>query len=754
MKWFKHGQLAQTSPREDPCILDEIPVALATSAEAENWLQIAQPQRQHPLSRAAAAVLRPFDHLCNHVYGSRLNPLYQSGALAIFLFAVVIVTGVYLLFFYRVAAPYESVLRLHQQPWTGRWLRALHRYASDAAMVAVFFHVLRMIAHGRTWGPRVVAWISGLVLTGVLLLSGWTGQVLVWDAQAQLLAIEGARLADLLPIFSEPVGRSFISNAALSRSFFFLNLFLHVALPLGAVVMLWIHVSRLARPRLFPPRGLALGILTALTLFAIIWPPYMLDKADLLRLPTRFAIDWFFCFWLPVVRAFSLPGHGAFVLLSLVLLTVPWWLRPQRQQRPQPSHDNVELCQGCDQCWQDCPFEAIRMLPRQPPSGRASERVAIVDATLCVACGICAGSCAPMAIGPPQRTGRVQLQALRGWSITPSELAGKAVVLACSYNELSRDPQLARRADIVLQPMNCSGALHTSVIEQLLRLGAKGVCVVSCPSRNCVNREGPKWLFERVYNDREAELSSRVDRNRVQLLHGGVGERRLLMQALEVFCHRIDRQAEPRSAVAISPDAPQRPVAQRLLVQARQFIPRLLVTAIFLILLAVGNRTPVGHPSNDGVLRLAWRLSGANMTSCREVTPAELATKPVHMRQARECLEQPLSYHLELTLNGETRLNQTVTPAGARGDRPLYVQQDLRLVAGAYTMAVDFRPLLPAAEELPGTSDTSPEQQEAPSHQPQPLTLHARVDIVPDRVTLIDYDAQAQQLVIVQQHKR
>jgi ferredoxin len=689
------------------------------------------------------AVLRPLDRLFDWVYGSRLNPLYQSGALAIFFLVVAVVTGVYLLFFYKVSAPYESVTRIHQQLLTGRWIRALHRYASDAAMIAIFFHVLRMIAQGRTWGPRVMAWVSGLLLTGVILLSGWTGQVMVWDAQAQLIATEGGKLLDLFPIFSEPVGRAFVSNDALPQSFFFLNLFVHISLPLGAALLLWIHVARVARPRMFPPKALAWGMLVVLLIFALLWPPSMLAKADLLRIPTTFAIDWFFCFWLPIARYLPASGHLVFWLcLGIGLGSVAWWLRPRRQDRPEPSYDNIDLCQGCDQCWQDCPFEAIRMVPRPEPRGRASERVAIVDATLCVSCGLCAGSCAPMAIGPPIRTGRMQLQAIQTWFPAQPSASGKIVVLVCGYNDLSHDASFHHRDDIVFLPTACSGSLHTSVIEQLLRYGVTGVCIITCPLRNCSHREGPKWLFERVYNDREAELPRRVDRAKICVLNGATGERQVVLQALDAFCARVSLAASA-TCTPIRSQPQAAPHRSSVLLHVRTFLPRLVVTVLFLVLLSAGNRTPVGQAGSDGVLRLAWRLSGAKIESCRDVTPEELATKPLHMRQPRACTVQPVSYRLLLTIGGETRLNHTVAPAGARGDRPLYVQQDVGLTAGSYLIDVDFTPILPDTTKPDATGDAQPSQL-------RHLTLHTRVTIAPDQITLIAYDEQTETLVVVE----
>ena len=53
-------------------------------------------------------------------------------------------------------------------------------------------------------------------------------------------------------------------------------------------------------------------------------------------------------------------------------------------------------------CSFDCPYGAIDMI-RIP---ERDHEVARVDPTVCVSCGICAGSCAPMAVGPPERRGR------------------------------------------------------------------------------------------------------------------------------------------------------------------------------------------------------------------------------------------------------------------------------------------------------------------------------------------------------------
>ena len=476
----------------------------------------------------AVGLLRWADRWANRLYGARWNPLYASGAVAVGLLAVLLITGLYLLLFYRIGAPYASVARITADPWLGRWIRGLHRYASDAAVVAVAVHAFRMFAQGRSWGPRALAWVSGLVLLFVLFVCGWTGYVMVWDVQAQLLAVEGARFLDLLPLFSEPIGRSFVGERPLPAAFFFLNLFLHIALPVGVGLILWVHVSRVARPTLLPPRGLRYGLLGLLVALAVLWPVAMAPEADLLRLPGTAPLDLFYGFWLPVTL--GLPAWGVWVggsALAASLLAVPWLARPKPSRRPPPSVVDERLCTGCEQCYEDCPYDAIAMIPR-PGAGDAGESggarsalVARVDPSLCVSCGICAGSCAPMGVGPAGRTGRDQLAAVRAFVERERPGAGEVVVIGCDRSAVGRS---AAVDGAPVFGVTCAGNVHTSVVEYLVRSGAGGVLVAACPERDCWNREGPKWLEARLYHDREAELQARVDRRRVRLVHRAAGE--------------------------------------------------------------------------------------------------------------------------------------------------------------------------------------------------------------------------------------
>lgn len=482
--------------------------------------------------------LSPLDYLANKVFTSRWSPLYQSGALALFFLLVVVITGVYLLLFYDVGSPHESVQAIHDQAWIGRWIRSLHRYASDAAVVAIAFHILKMVTTGRTWGKRVRAWVSGWILFFGITACGWTGFLLVWDVQAQWLALEASRIIDIIPLFSAPLQRIF-TTGELPSSFFFSILFLHVAVPLGLLALYLVHVSRVARPTHQPPRPMRLLALCGLVTISLLWPFGVEASADPTRLLGTVQIDLFFTALLPVFS--RLPAWGVWLLTivaSLSLLVgVPLATRPKR--KPEPSWVDWDLCTGCTTCYLDCPYEAISMVKRTGETvadSRRSELVAQVNPDLCVSCGICAGSCAPMGVGPPGRTGRDQLLTVKKWFMENDPKNG-LVVIAC-------DKSFAKLPEPNLYLVGCIGSLHTSVIEWLIRKGVAGVFILSCPARDCHNREGPKWANERIYENREAELQERVDRRRVRVAAFAGTESIMARIEIETFRNELEQLKE------------------------------------------------------------------------------------------------------------------------------------------------------------------------------------------------------------------
>jgi ferredoxin len=322
------------------------------------------------------------------------------------------------------------------------------------------------------------------------------------------------------------------------------NLFIHIAVPLAMGGLLWLHVSRLARPMLLPPRPLMWTIIGALTVAAIALPAALGAPASAFRLARETPTDLIAAWWLPISERLPVgAAWGLGIAFSIAIVLVPRFMRRSREGDLAPSVVDPRLCTGCNQCPQDCQWEAITMVKRE--DDRPS-LVALVNSERCVSCGICAGSCAPMGVGPPGRTGRDQLVTLRDKVMPDLKSAEHVPIVAiCCAQAPQSHAAVLRAHGARVHLVSCAGNLHTSVIERLVRSGAPGVFVAACAPRDCVNREGPKWLHERVYNEREAELKERVDKRRVglaTLAPGAMGE---ATAAFDRFAREISLLDQP-----------------------------------------------------------------------------------------------------------------------------------------------------------------------------------------------------------------
>ena len=170
----------------------------------------------HFLKRTLRRLLGGTEALLSRMYGWKWNPMHQAGTVSALMLLVLVATGLYLVMVYRVGDPAASVARIAADPWLGSWIRSLHRYATDIFVIAAVVHALKMFSQDRSWGPRTLAWISGLVLFGIGMVLAVTGFVMAWDSFGERLAREGGRLLDFLPIFSEPLSRIFAGGRSIA----------------------------------------------------------------------------------------------------------------------------------------------------------------------------------------------------------------------------------------------------------------------------------------------------------------------------------------------------------------------------------------------------------------------------------------------------------------------------------------------------------------------------------------------------------
>jgi ferredoxin/coenzyme F420-reducing hydrogenase delta subunit len=508
-----------------------------------------------PAMRAAKAGLRRvFDGLergAERLFSPALNPLSQLGAISFFLFWIVAVSGIYLFVFFDtgIVNAYSSVEWISGTHWYHAGvMRSFHRYASDLMVLSMALHLLREFSLDRYRGTRWFSWFTGIPLVWLLYVSGISGYWLVWDELAQYVAVTSAELLDVVPIFGEPLARNFLTPSHLSSRFFSLLVFMHIAVPLMLLFGMWIHIQRISRPRVNPPRLLAALVLAAL-LFVSLWKPALSQSpADLTKVPSEIGLDWFFLPLYPLAERWG--GWGLWALLlgvSTMLAAMPW-LPPFR--RAPAAEIDLDHCNGCNRCVEDCPYEAIRLVPRT--DGLPFPRQAEVSSDLCVSCGICMGSCpssTPFRRTVELRTGidlpGQPLREVRESVIdAAAELDGpeRVMVLACEHGAGA-----GRLGGTVGFP--CVAMVPPSLIDWILsRRLADGVVVAGCSESTCYNRLGVEWTKERLAGTRDPYLRKRVPRERLATIWASPFEANRFEAELAAFAAGLGALPPPPQA--------------------------------------------------------------------------------------------------------------------------------------------------------------------------------------------------------------
>jgi coenzyme F420-reducing hydrogenase delta subunit/ferredoxin len=515
---------------------------------------------QGPVQHALARLEGLFDAL----FGQKANPLYHLGALSFFFFWIVAASGIYLYIFFETSidGAYLSVEHLTREQWyLGGVMRSLHRYASDALAIVALLHLGREFVRGRYRGFRWYSWVSGVPLLWFLYASGINGYWLVWDRLAQYLAVATAEWLDYLPIFGGAIARNFLNEAAVSDRFFSLMQFLHIGIPLFMLFGMWVHIQRISRPRVNPPRTLVFGTFASLLLLSFLKPALSQGPADLDTVASVVGLDWFFMPGYPLIDRWS-PGTVWLIAAGVtLLLTVLPWLprrpRGERGEQPEPiAVVDPANCNGCGRCVADCPFNAVDL---QPHPGRPGHKLAVVDGELCGSCGICAGACpssTPFRSIEDLVTGidmpPLTVHALRERTeAATAQLTGEAcvVVYGCSRGA---DVQALAGPGVAAFRLICTGQLPPSFVDYVLRSGrVDGVLVTGCRAADCYYRLGNTWTERRFRHEREPHLRTRAARERVHVYWAGVADLKDLKRELAAYRERL--RALPPLALAPMP---------------------------------------------------------------------------------------------------------------------------------------------------------------------------------------------------------
>lgn len=631
------------------------------------------PVRGERLLAGAERGLLRVDRLLHRVLPESLDPLAQTGAIANTTLLVAIASGVLLLFWYSpsVHGAWPSLEDLAGAPLTAQLVRSLHRYSSDACLLFVVLHALQILLARRFTGARWLAWVTGVLLVGLLWFVGWLGYWLVWDQRAQLVAVGTAKLLDGLPIFADPLSRSFLADESVNSMLFFMVFFFHMLVPLAMGVALWLHLTRLNRPRYLTGRAMTLWILGSLVALSLALPATSAPAARMTLLPVELTIDGWYL--LPLLLTERLGGGvlWAVVLLAgLGLFTAPRWMS---RGRAAIARVDSSKCNSCRRCFEDCPYSAISMVPRT--DGRPYAAQAEIDPAKCVGCGICAGSCDSSAIGPPGLSAVEQRRHLESWLEAESGRGGSTCLAFVCASSAGADLRIDAATGVSPElpgyrvlPVPCSGWVHALTIERALKRGAPGVLVVGCGPGEVTYREGAKWTALRLEGRRDPMLRhDHVDPRRVRFL-------------------RLDRTrlADLRAeAEAFRTGAPV--VRMHLKGRGYSVAAGLGLAALTAAVIGLGAETP--RPLPDAVepeLVVSFKHPGHAGESCRTVTDAEKAALPIHMRRDVICERGRAPVRLRLRVDAQPVLERSYAPRGLSADGNSVAIETLPLPPGPH----------------------------------------------------------------------
>lgn len=642
-----------------------------------------------PNPYAERKLLRKFEKLWTQIEGlvnrftkSDFNPLYHLGTLTIFMLLVLIFTGIYLTAIYRpgLDVAYATVEKI-DSTWFGSLMRSVHRYASDAMILLIILHILKMLFSDKFWGQRWLAWTSGWIMLAGTWLTGTMGYWMVWDLRAQWMT------EYMMQTLEATSGLTYVAVDIESRTFsnFVIIIFLHVFLPLIGFLGIYIHGLKLSRARWWSPRWVSIQALIGLVILSLIKPVQSFAEADLSILIQSVPMDAYYLGFLPVIESW---GNLIFWILATLLggslFALPW-LAPGRDLGPAVVID--PQCTGCNICYAECPYDAIRMVERHDET--KYHKLAVINTGQCTGCGICAGACPTDAINLQGGYNSEQLfGAVKGALHRERQEGHDVTVLFASQRDQALGGVPSRldlnshapisvsawedSSRVVTALLPSASAVNIEWIKSLNAEGARDVVILSNPYDDNLNREDAHWILNRLH------LRPALVSKNLHWLETTPGD----SKALEDFLNELHKpEVQEKKSAPVLPPVKER---SKLL---PSLVSGLVGTALLLgmFALALPLDIPAGmSAANESALRVALDAKGKiEAANIPEGVILPEGADPVKIFGGTHF---PIS--LRVVVDGETILDKTYEPSGISGNGRVSVLEFLEVRSGMHQMEV------------------------------------------------------------------
>ncbi len=172
------------------------------------------------------------------------------GLVSLYLFLILIGTGVLLMFYYvpSTQQAYDAMKDLQFVVSAGLLIRNMHRWAAHLMVLFVMLHLCRVFYTCAYKRPREFNWLLGVGLFILTLALSFTGYLLPWDQLAFWAITVGTSIAGYAPVIGQKLrylmlGGTTVGQEALIR-FYALHVFV---LPAAAGLMVAIHLWRVRK---------------------------------------------------------------------------------------------------------------------------------------------------------------------------------------------------------------------------------------------------------------------------------------------------------------------------------------------------------------------------------------------------------------------------------------------------------------------------------------------------------------------------
>lgn len=173
------------------------------------------------------------------------------GGLAFTAFLILLLTGGLLLFHYQPSTEgaFQSILYLETAVPGGWYIRNLHRLASNAFLILIFLHTLRVILTGAYRKPRELNWVIGFAILCLALFEGYTGYLLPMDQLALWATQTGMELLSSIPLGDQL--KSFLVPDDIGQPMSLIRFYvLHIAvIPLSMLGLTALHFYRIRKDK-------------------------------------------------------------------------------------------------------------------------------------------------------------------------------------------------------------------------------------------------------------------------------------------------------------------------------------------------------------------------------------------------------------------------------------------------------------------------------------------------------------------------